>query len=192
MPTTRKLPLFNSRSNSPSHDHHHLSPPSSALCFLLTRLRRHLRLVLTALLLGTTLIALCARWYTHFGGRLAVRITLRDWGWTKSLPPLFENIREFELGLPQHNPNLPLPEGGEGKYFWASNHVHGMCANYDGINSLSLIVCIFTRLGIWKRTPRNSPQRPFGPRCWIRVRAAKSIVITLTLTPSLFAQLCIR
>ncbi|KAI0826561.1 hypothetical protein BC628DRAFT_1319723 [Trametes gibbosa] len=38
------------------------------------------------------------------------------------LPPLYSRFHEAELGLPQHNAALPLPEGKEGKYLWVANH----------------------------------------------------------------------
>ncbi|KZP18800.1 hypothetical protein FIBSPDRAFT_933213 [Athelia psychrophila] len=40
-------------------------------------------------------------------------------------PPLYERYHEYEAALPQHNPNLPAPEGKDAKFIWASNHVHG-------------------------------------------------------------------
>ena len=40
-------------------------------------------------------------------------------------PPLFPEYHQRELDLPQHNPNLPLPEGKNGKYLWIANHVVG-------------------------------------------------------------------
>lgn len=39
-------------------------------------------------------------------------------------PPLYEKYHARELQLPQHDPDLPLPEGREGKYIWMANHVH--------------------------------------------------------------------
>lgn len=41
------------------------------------------------------------------------------------LPPLYPKYRQNELALPQHNPDLPLPEGRHGKYIWMSEHVYG-------------------------------------------------------------------
>lgn len=40
-------------------------------------------------------------------------------------PPLYEKYHEWELKLPQHNPDLPPPEGRHGQYIWMANHVHG-------------------------------------------------------------------
>ncbi|TCD63175.1 hypothetical protein EIP91_005872 [Steccherinum ochraceum] len=40
-------------------------------------------------------------------------------------PPLYEKYHAKELALPQHNPDLPYPEGREGKYLWVSAHLDG-------------------------------------------------------------------
>ncbi|OBZ68588.1 hypothetical protein A0H81_11555 [Grifola frondosa] len=42
-----------------------------------------------------------------------------------AFPPLYEKYHQWELRLPQHDPNLPLPEGRNGKYIWMANHVQG-------------------------------------------------------------------
>ncbi|KAH8099844.1 hypothetical protein BXZ70DRAFT_222109 [Cristinia sonorae] len=42
------------------------------------------------------------------------------------LPPLYEKYHERELSLPQHNPDLPLPEGRHGKYLFSSAHPDGV------------------------------------------------------------------
>ncbi|KAJ8472331.1 hypothetical protein ONZ51_g8588 [Trametes cubensis] len=39
-------------------------------------------------------------------------------------PPLYEQYHKRELELPQHNPDLPYPEGKNGQYIWMANHVH--------------------------------------------------------------------
>lgn len=44
---------------------------------------------------------------------------------TRRLPPLFPEFHQAELALPQHNPDLPYPEGRTGKYIWLSGHTHG-------------------------------------------------------------------
>lgn len=41
------------------------------------------------------------------------------------LPPLFDDIYEYERLLPQHDETLPYPEGANGEYFYAANHVWG-------------------------------------------------------------------
>ncbi|KAJ7789194.1 hypothetical protein B0H14DRAFT_2945210 [Mycena olivaceomarginata] len=37
-------------------------------------------------------------------------------------PPLYEEYRERERHLPQHNASLPYPEGSHAKFLWADNH----------------------------------------------------------------------
>ncbi|KAJ7785211.1 hypothetical protein DFH07DRAFT_975793, partial [Mycena maculata] len=37
-------------------------------------------------------------------------------------PPLYEEYRELERNLPQHNLSLPYPEGTHAKFLWAANH----------------------------------------------------------------------
>ena len=46
--------------------------------------------------------------------------------WKERPPPLYPKYRLRELALPQHNLDLPYPEGKDGKYLWISEHVHGM------------------------------------------------------------------
>ncbi|OCH92998.1 hypothetical protein OBBRIDRAFT_790721 [Obba rivulosa] len=41
-----------------------------------------------------------------------------------ALPPLYEAWHARELALPQHNVDLPFPEGRDGRYLWMPNHVH--------------------------------------------------------------------
>ena len=40
-------------------------------------------------------------------------------------PPLYEEYHARELSLPQHNPDLPYPEGKNGKYLYVSSHLDG-------------------------------------------------------------------
>jgi hypothetical protein len=49
--------------------------------------------------------------------------------WQDRLPPLYPKYRLRELALPQHNLDLPYPEGRDGKYIWISEHVRGMLHN---------------------------------------------------------------
>ena len=49
--------------------------------------------------------------------------------WKPRLPPLYSGYRLRELALPQHNLDLPYPEGRNGKYIWISEHVHGVYRN---------------------------------------------------------------
>ena len=36
-------------------------------------------------------------------------------------PPVYTELRKLEVNLPQHNPNLPFPEGKSGRYVLFSN-----------------------------------------------------------------------
>ncbi|KAH7924135.1 hypothetical protein BV22DRAFT_1013901 [Leucogyrophana mollusca] len=47
-----------------------------------------------------------------------------------SLPPLYEAYNDYERHLPQHNLSLPYPEGRDAKFFWAANHVTGLCSGW--------------------------------------------------------------
>ncbi|KAI0830865.1 hypothetical protein BC628DRAFT_909150 [Trametes gibbosa] len=40
-------------------------------------------------------------------------------------PPLYQDQHRWESRLPQHNPDLPYPEGRRGQCIWIANHVHG-------------------------------------------------------------------
>lgn len=40
-------------------------------------------------------------------------------------PPLYEKYHARELALPQHNLDLPYPEGRNGKYLYVSSHLDG-------------------------------------------------------------------
>ena len=41
-------------------------------------------------------------------------------------PPTWDALREWEENLPQHNPDLPLPEGRHGRYVYFSNQIQGL------------------------------------------------------------------
>ena len=45
------------------------------------------------------------------------------WRLTADIPPDYRAWHEFELALPQNNPDLPYPQGKTGKYARVSNHV---------------------------------------------------------------------
>ena len=47
------------------------------------------------------------------------------------IPPTYENIREFERRLPQHNVSLPFPEGENGMYLRFPDHLWG-----HGLNNI--------------------------------------------------------
>lgn len=38
-------------------------------------------------------------------------------------PPTYKQLRQWEMDLPQHNLDLPFPEGGHGKYVYFRNQV---------------------------------------------------------------------
>ena len=41
-------------------------------------------------------------------------------------PPTYESLREWESALPQHNLNLPFPEGRKGRYVLFKNQIEGL------------------------------------------------------------------
>lgn len=41
-------------------------------------------------------------------------------------PPRYENIREWQRNLPQHNLSLPYPEGENGRYVRFSSQIRGL------------------------------------------------------------------
>ena len=41
------------------------------------------------------------------------------------IPPSYNEVREYERSLPQHNLSLPLPEGSEGLYLRFPGHLWG-------------------------------------------------------------------
>lgn len=45
-------------------------------------------------------------------------------------PPLYRQYHEYEEQLPQHNPNLPFPDGKNAKFLWIANHAHCKSAFY--------------------------------------------------------------
>ena len=92
------------RSNSPTLPTK--SFPSTSSVFVP---RRYARLVLLGLLSLCALVFLYYRQARDASGFL--------------IPPRYEKYHEYEENLPQHNLDLPYPEGRDAKYFWASNHV---------------------------------------------------------------------
>lgn len=60
------------------------------------------------------------------------------------LPPLYRKYRLRELALPQHNLDLPHPEGKSGKYIWISGHVRGM--SHDNQTTRPLIPAFLQNL----------------------------------------------
>ncbi|KAI0061373.1 hypothetical protein BV25DRAFT_1826885 [Artomyces pyxidatus] len=46
--------------------------------------------------------------------------------WTTPLPPNFYNWHDREKALPQHNMDLPAPQGRHGRYIWFANNVKNL------------------------------------------------------------------
>ena len=74
------------------------------ICQVLVSRRRARTLLLVLALIGTALVA-AATYVINY-----------------PLPPLYRRFHEAELALPQHNPELPAPEGRSGRYLWVANH----------------------------------------------------------------------
>ncbi|KAF7965096.1 hypothetical protein HWV62_45727 [Athelia sp. TMB] len=91
----------------------HRSPPPAAPRLLNTLPKRYTRLA------AVIILSICAVSVYHvFLFTQAKMNAMRK-------PPLYERYHRYEAELPQHNPELPAPEGKDAKFFWASNHVHG-------------------------------------------------------------------
>ena len=58
----------------------------------------------------------------------------------KDKPPLYEAYHQRELNMPQHNPDLPFPEGKTGKYLFVSSHLDGEQI-IEGPRSAVLSIC---------------------------------------------------
>jgi|SRR5882762_9960533 hypothetical protein len=65
------------------------------------------------------LVFLCI--FASFHRRAKTEVVIND----LPNPPLYEKYHKYEANLPQHNLDLPYPEGRDAKFFWASNHVTG-------------------------------------------------------------------
>lgn len=85
--------------------------------------RRHSRIALLAVLA----LAFIALFRSLDGLALLEEVApiIEDLAENHIFPPLYGQYHEQEMLLPQHNPDLPYPEGREGKYIWFPNHVHG-------------------------------------------------------------------
>jgi hypothetical protein len=53
-------------------------------------------------------------------------------------PPNWDKLYKWEDDLPQHNVDLPFPEGNEGRYVYFANHIHGL-----GWNNVLNEMCAF-------------------------------------------------
>ncbi|KAI0789487.1 hypothetical protein C8Q75DRAFT_164637 [Abortiporus biennis] len=71
---------------------------------------------------GVLVLLLLGSWVAHRRGYWEVDDGPHD----PEFPPLYSEYHVKELALPQHNPNLPIPEGKDGKYLWIANHVDGL------------------------------------------------------------------
>ncbi|KAH9944783.1 hypothetical protein B0H21DRAFT_445420 [Amylocystis lapponica] len=78
---------------------------------------RHIRLVIAAMY---TLLSVAFLWYLGPGKDMVAGVKI--WTGANERPPLYESYHEHELHLPQHNPDLPFPEGREGKYLYWKGH----------------------------------------------------------------------
>ncbi|THH11621.1 hypothetical protein EW145_g565 [Phellinidium pouzarii] len=98
-------------------------PHTAWLRSVLAHPRRHAKSCLAALVLFSVF---CFLWSA--GLTSSLRNTL-DYPRNNGLPPLYKEWYELERKLPQHNDSLPYPEGANGRYFYASNHVWGLGFN---------------------------------------------------------------
>lgn len=62
---------------------------------------------------------------------------VNTWRLTADIPPDYRAWHEFELALPQNNPDLAYPQGKAGKYVRVSNHVTSACT-WHAIRPISL------------------------------------------------------
>lgn len=87
-------------------------------------LPRRVSRLLVSIMVSLTLLGLCFLLEFEEGGWTPTNLS-----WRQRPPPLYGEYRLRELDLPQHNLDLPYPEGRDGKYFWISDHVRGMSYN---------------------------------------------------------------
>ncbi|KAH9936916.1 hypothetical protein B0H21DRAFT_698938 [Amylocystis lapponica] len=80
--------------------------------------RRHVKL---AILIAFTLNVAAVLWFV--GPARDVVADIRVLVGNAERPPLFESYHENEVLLPQHNPDLPFPEGRDGKYLYWPDHI---------------------------------------------------------------------
>jgi len=90
------------------------------------RLPRRVSRLLVSVMVSLTFLGLYS--LLEFEGDGWVPTNL-PWRQQPRLPPLYPGYRLRELALPQHNLDLPYPEGRDGKYIWISEHVRGMSHN---------------------------------------------------------------
>jgi hypothetical protein len=76
---------------------------------------------------AVTVISLWLVLYAYTRGRSTEPVKLDiDADAVDRLPPLYKQYSASEEQLPQHNLNLPFPDGRHAKYIWFSNHVRSM------------------------------------------------------------------
>ena len=85
------------------------------------RLPRRVSRLLASIIVSLTFLGLYSLLEFESGGWVPTNLP-----WQQRLPPLYPEYRLRELALPQHNLDLPYPEGRNGKYLWISEHVRGM------------------------------------------------------------------
>lgn len=103
--------------------------------------------------LGTlAILSLCA--ISFFFGFERTEKIIRAW----RKPPRYTRYHAYERNLPQHDLNLPYPEGRDAKFFWASNHVT------SAYTLLFLVTCLLNcsmyRIGMGKRYARAACECP--------------------------------
>jgi hypothetical protein len=84
------------------------------------RLPRRVSRLLASIIVSLTFLGLYSLLEFESGGWVPTNLP-----WQQRLPPLYPEYRLRELALPQHNLDLPYPEGRNGKYLWISEHVRG-------------------------------------------------------------------
>lgn len=98
--------------------------------------RRYCKLIFYALFTGGLLAGLTL--WTRAPGKFAEVVVRPDeggaadrseqeqkWEIPENPPPDYAEYRLNETKLPQHNPDLPFPEGRTGKYVYFSGHITG-------------------------------------------------------------------
>ena len=84
------------------------------------RLPRRVSRLLVLIMVSLTVLGLYSLLEFEDGGWIPTHLP-----WKQRLPPVYSEYRLRELALPQHNLDLPYPEGRNGKYLWISEHVRG-------------------------------------------------------------------
>ena len=88
------------------------------------RLPRRVSRLLVSVMVSLTFLGLYSLLEFETGGWAPTNLP-----WQHRLPPLYPGFHLRELALPQHNLDLPYPEGKDGKYIWISQLVRGASHN---------------------------------------------------------------